>query len=263
MLHKDNPERDHIGDSVRRAIREAIRNNAMTGDRAADAAIERHLAAQFGEPPAAIGDSSPIHAGFKEAFASKHAIDDGIDWSWDDATDIAKPIRTAYTEFKSSTDPIQCDVARSFDDRAVLACRLGMVKRGGMLVTCVEATPQTDEPDGANVFGQFSCGSPEEVGRLIKTLREAAPTEALELGDLVVPYDNFWKQPIVTALIGDGFQISRQAILPARSNGARTTPKGQVFSALKIYYYVMMQRNQPAKPAANEAGAPLQQQAAS
>jgi hypothetical protein len=262
MLHKDNPERDHIGDSVRRAIREAIRNNAMTGDRAADAAIERHLAAQFGEPPAAIGDSSPIHAGFKEAYATKHAIDDGIDWSWDDATDIAKPIRAAYTEFKASTDPIQCDVARAIDDRAVLACRLGMVKRGGMLVTCVEAAPQIDESDTNNIFGQFSCGTPEEISRLIQTLREAAPTEALELSDLVVPHDNFWKHPIVAALIGDGFQISRQAIQPARSNGPRVTPKGQVFSALKIYYYVMMQRNQPAKPAANEAGA-LQQQAAS
>src|SRR5262245_61459164 len=99
----------------------------MTGDATADAAIERHLAAQFGEPPAATSENAPIQPGFKEAYAAKHSIEDGIDWSWDDATDIAKPIRAAYLDFKTSTDPIQCDVARAIDDRAVLECRLGMV----------------------------------------------------------------------------------------------------------------------------------------
>ncbi len=261
MQNKGNFERDRIGDSVRKAIREAIRNNAMTGDATADAAIERHLAAQFGEPPAATAESVPIPAGFKEAYAAKHAIEDGIDWSWDDATDIAKPIRAAYLDFKSSTDPIQCDVARAIDDRAVLECRLGMVKRAGMLVTCLEATPQRDETDHAGAFGQFSCGSPAEMANLIQTLRDAAPTEALELTDLVVPYDNFWKEPIVGALIADGFQISRQAILPARSSAGSSLPKGQVFSALKIYYYVMMQRAQPAGQPANEQGIPARQAA--
>lgn len=261
MQNKTDLERDRIGDSVRRAIREAIRNNAMTGDATADAAIERHLAAQFGVPPAPTAESAPIAAGFKEAYAAKHAIEDGIDWSWDDATDIAKPIRAAYLDFKSSTDPIQCDVARAIDDRAVLECRLGMVRRAGMLVTCLEATPHRDETDQAGAFGQFSCGSPAEMAALVQTLRDAAPTEALELTDLIVPYDNFWKDPIVGALIADGFQISRQAILPARSSAGSSFPKGQVFSALKIYYYVMMRRAQPAGPPANEQGEPGQQAA--
>lgn len=259
MLTKNNPERDRIGDSVRRAIREAIRANAMTGDATADAAIERHLAAQFGDPPPATGESAPIQAGFKEAFAAKHAIEDGIEWSWDDATDIAKPIRAAYLEFKTSTDPIQCDVARAIDERAVLECRLGMVKRAGMLVTCLEASPLRDESDQSGAYSQFSCGSPAEMANLIQTLRDAAPTEALELTDVVVPYDNFWKDPIVGALIADGFQISRQAILPARSSAGQSLPKGQIFSALKIYYYVMMQRAQPTGRAANEQGTQARQ----
>ena len=261
MLTKTNPERDRIGDSVRRAIREAIRNNAMTGDATADAAIERHLAAQFGDPPSGSGDTFPIQAGFKEAYAAKHAIEDGIDWSWDDATDIAKPIRAAYLDFKTSTDPVQCDVARAIDDRAVLECRLGMVKRAGMLVTCLEATPQRDETDASGEFGQFGCGSPAEIADLVRTLRDAAPTEALELTDLVVAYDNFWTHPVVASLIADGFQISRQAIVPARSRAGKSWPKGQVFSALKIYYYVMMQRAQPPAPPANEQGAPFRQAA--
>jgi hypothetical protein len=38
-------------------------------------------------------------------------------------------------------------------------------------------------------------------------------------------------------------------------------PKGQIFSALKIYYYVMMQRAQPAGRAANEQATQARQAA--